>query len=309
MSADDSSPESVDGRSPAGREPGLDGVVPFRFECQRSGRCCTGGAGFIWVEEREVAALAAAVEMSEEAFAQHYLRTAVDPRSGVQRLSLRERGTPGDTGAACALLEGGRQCTVYAARPEHCRSYPHWKSILEDREAFESARETCPGITPLATAEQREVAFEALRVLYDELDSAIAELQPLCVRSGLCCRFEEVGHELYATNLEADYAAERRPQAPAPEAPGRCPYHVKGVCQAREGRPIGCRTYFCDPRTEQRLAEVHEQFLARARRIERENDYPAGYARFPAMLAIRGVGRVADIEAMKDEGTHQDDER
>jgi Fe-S-cluster containining protein len=275
-------------------EPGLEGVVPFRFECQRSGRCCTGGAGFIWVEEHEVAGLAASLELSEESFSARYLRRAVDPRSGRERLSLREQGVPGDSGAACSLLEGQRECTVYAARPEHCRTFPHWGSILTDREAFETARATCPGITPLATPGQQAVAFEQLAELYEELDAVIADLQPLCVRSGLCCRFEEAGHELYATHLESDYAAARHPQAPPPEAEGRCPYHVAGVCTAREGRPLGCRTYFCDARTEERLAEVHEEFLARIRRIERECGYPAGYSRFPAMLATRGVGRGED---------------
>lgn len=277
-------------------EPGLGGVVPFRFECQRSGRCCTGGAGFVWVEEHEVAALARAVGLSEESFAERYLKRAVDPRSGAERLSLRERGAPGDSGAACSLLEGQRECTVYEARPEHCRSFPFWGSVLTDREAFETARTTCPGITPLATAAQQEVAFEQLSRLYEELDGVIAELQPLCVRSGLCCRFEEAGHELFATHLETDYAAARHPEAPAPEAPGRCPYHVAGVCTAREGRPLGCRTYFCDARTEERLAEVHEQFLARIRQVERECGYPAGYSRFPAMLAARGVGTPRDAE-------------
>ena len=108
--------------------------------------------------------------------------------------------------------------------------------------------------------------------------------------SGLCCRFEEADHLLYATALEADFAAHKQPDAPAPEAEGRCPYHVGGVCTAREGRPIGCRTYFCDPTTEVALQEVHEETLARLRAMERSLGYPAAYAPFPALLEARGVG-------------------
>ncbi len=269
---------------------GLAAATPFRFECQRSGRCCSGHAGYVWVAEDELEGLARALDMTVLAFSQHHLRKVIDPRTGEQRLSLRERGAPGSSGAACALLDGSAECSVYAARPEHCRSYPYWPSILGESAAFEAARATCPGITPLATAEQRAGAFAALEPLYAELDEEIGALQPLCVRSGLCCRFEEAGHELYATNLEADYAASKLPEAPTPEAEGRCPYHIAGVCTAREGRPVGCRTYFCDPNTQAQLEELHEEFLARVRLIEREHDYPAGYARFPAMLRVRGVG-------------------
>ena len=72
----------------------------------------------------------------------------------------------------------------------------------------------------------------------------------------------------------------------------RCPYHVGGRCTAREGRPLGCRTYFCDTRTEDALAQTHELLLRRVREIARDTGYPEGYARFPRMLAARGVGRV-----------------
>jgi hypothetical protein len=65
---------------------------------------------------------------------------------------------------------------------------------------------------------------------------------------------------------------------------------VAGRCTAREGRPLGCRTYFCDRRTTSVLQEAHEHFLARIRRIEAETGYPHGYGEFPAQLASRGVG-------------------
>ena len=47
----------------------------------------------------------------------------------------------------------------------------------------------------------------------------VVEVQgrPVCIVRGVCCRFEEAGHELYATALEADYARDRHPEAPAPE--------------------------------------------------------------------------------------------
>jgi Fe-S-cluster containining protein len=272
-------------------DPGLQGLVPFRFECQRSGRCCTGGTGNVWVESDEIAGLADAAGCTREHFESHYLREVPDPRTGERRLSIREAaGNSGGSGAACSLLEGTRHCTVYEARPKHCQTFPYWNSVLEDKDGFEAARSTCPGIRQVPTEAMQAEAFEQLEALYKELDAEIAAHHPRCEMSGLCCRFEEADHVLYATALETDYATAKHPTAPAPEAPGRCPHHVAGVCTAREGRPLGCRTYYCDPLTEEALLDVHESYLQRLRAIERSTNYPAVYAPFPAQLAQRGVG-------------------
>ncbi len=272
-------------------QPGLTGVVPFRFQCQRSGRCCTGGTGFVWVEEDELEGLARAAGQAPEAFASGHLRRVNDPATGRQRLSLREGpGHAGGSGDACSLLEGHNHCSVYEARPRHCRSFPFWDGVLTDPEAFERARSTCPGIAPEVDPERAARAFEALEALYAELEDELAVLAPRCELSGVCCRFEEVGHTLFATALEADHAVRLQPQAPPPAAEGRCPYHVGGLCTAREGRPLGCRTYFCDEPKREALEALHERTLARVRAIEREAGYPARYAPFPEQLAERGVG-------------------
>ena len=69
-------------------DPGLLGVVPFTFECHRCGHCCSGGSGFVWVEEEELGGLARAMEMEEGAFIERYVRSTPDPRTGALRLSL-----------------------------------------------------------------------------------------------------------------------------------------------------------------------------------------------------------------------------
>lgn len=236
--------------------------------------------------------MAAALGMQSGPFAERFLREVPDPKSGQLRLSLREREE--GSGGRCILLEGHNDCSVYEARPEQCRTFPFWESILSDPAAFERARAVCPGIAVRAAADRRERAFKRLEQLYAELEERVAELAPRCEMSGLCCRFEEAGHELFATALEADYAVEHnkgwvQSGSPGPLASGRCPYHVDGMCKAREGRALGCRTYFCDPRTEVALEDLHEEYLRRVRDIEKECEYPAAYGRFPAMLAARGV--------------------
>jgi len=266
-------------------DPGLDAVVPFHFGCQRSGRCCTAGEGHVWLEEGEAESMASVLGMDPEAFAERFLRQVPDPKSGRLRISLR------DDHGRCVLLEGTRECTVYEQRPAHCRSFPYWPSVLADPDAFERARAVCPGITVLVAEDLRARAFAQLEALYAELEAELAALAPRCELSGFCCRFEEAEHDLYATGLEADFAAERHPEAPAPEAEGRCPYHVAGRCQAREGRPLGCRTYYCDDSKREALESLHESYLARVRELESSLGYPASYGLFTAMAAARGIGR------------------
>ncbi|MEO0651351.1 MAG: YkgJ family cysteine cluster protein, partial [Planctomycetota bacterium] len=240
--------------------------------------------------EGEVERLAAAAGAEPEAFRERYVRTVADPRTGELRAALREE-VDADGRGRCVFLEGANHCRLYAARPSHCASFPFWPSVLESRAGFERARETCPGLEPADDGVDREPAFAEMERLYAELDRVVERSHSVCLARGLCCRFEEAGHELFATGLEADYAAARHPKAPEPEAEGRCPHHVAGKCSAREGRPLGCRTYFCDPQTEDAMTAVHEEFLGRIRAIERRHGIPRTYGRFPAQLAARGVGR------------------
>lgn len=224
--------------------------------------------------------------MTVEAFARAHLVRVNEGARGAA-LSLREVAGSGDSGGECSLLREGRECATYEARPRQCREFPFWPSILEDRSAFERARAVCPGIVPLPTAEVRERAFRELASLYEDADERIAALAVECVQRGVCCHFESYGHELWATALEVDYALRCHPDPPPPEGIGRCPYHVEGRCAARVGRPLGCRTFFCDPVGEAERQALHEELLARIRLIERKTGYPASYGEFPELLRRR----------------------
>src|SRR5580698_7318774 len=97
----------------------------LKFECTQCGNCCTGAPGFVWVNEAEIAALAAEVGMENvEKFEQKYVRKVGNRRS------LKEFSN-GD----CVFFDGeARKCTVYGARPRQCRTWPFWNSNLETPE-------------------------------------------------------------------------------------------------------------------------------------------------------------------------------
>ena len=262
----------------------------FEWTCLRSGRCCTVGGGdgtvtrgIVRVQEDEIQALAQSAGMTEEAFCAHHLRTVPDPVDGQLILSLREQPVSG----ACTLLEGSNQCTVYEARPEHCRTFPYWKGILNDPADLERARAVCPGIRMIPSAEQKAAAFEELQELYGRVAKWVESSRVVCLSRGVCCHFEDAGHELMAGSLEADYCVEKNPKTSVPAAPGRCPYHVEGKCTAREGRPLGCRTYFCHAGYAEALEAGHEKFLGEIRDIEKRHGYSSSYARFVELLEAR----------------------
>jgi Fe-S-cluster containining protein len=260
------------------------------------------GEGHVYLAPGEDEALAATLGLAPTIFRERFLRLVTDPRTGALRPALREAEHLPPGNGRCALLEGHNHCSVYKARPSHCQRFPYWDSVMEGGEGFERALETCPGIEPEPTPQDRQAAFAALAALYGELERKIAASGSVCLARGVCCRFEQAGHELFATSLETDYAASVKPDAPAPEAPGRCPYHQAGRCTNREGRPLGCRTYFCDPQTEPAMQALHESLLAEIRSIAQRHGFAPSYTRFPEALEWRGVGRVTPETTPQSQG-------
>ncbi|HEX5106615.1 MAG TPA: YkgJ family cysteine cluster protein [Pirellulaceae bacterium] len=107
----------------------------LRFTCTQCGDCCTGAPGYVWVTNEEIAALAAQIGESVARFEELYVR-----RVGARK-SLREFPT-GD----CVFFDNQRRkCTVYDARPRHCRTWPFWDSNLKSPADWAHTCDVCPG--------------------------------------------------------------------------------------------------------------------------------------------------------------------
>lgn len=233
-------------------DPGLDGVVPFRFECHRCGHCCSGQSGFVWLKEGEIERLAATLGATPAAFAARHVRTARDPRSGELRSALRETEAEG---GRCTLLVGRNTCSAYAARPDHCRTFPYWDSVLGEPAAFEAARATCPGIAVVVDEAVRVRAFAALSALYASMEAGDAP--------ATCCLTHERPEKTFATALEVDFALA--------DTPVRF-----GSCRLGDRRPSACRT-----------SVQSEECQQAVRAIEREVGYPAAYSELADMISVR----------------------
>jgi Fe-S-cluster containining protein len=122
----------------------------LRFECTQCGHCCSGAPGFVWVNDDEIAQMAAAMEMEVDSFSHKFVRQVGNYRSLVEY-------PDGD----CIFLDPQtRGCMVYQARPIQCRTWPFWSSNLNSRRAWGETCRVCPGAGTgqLYTLEQIEVA-------------------------------------------------------------------------------------------------------------------------------------------------------
>jgi Fe-S-cluster containining protein len=106
----------------------------LRFQCTRCGHCCTGEPGNVWVNEEEVAAIAAHRGETVEVV------TAVYTRPEGRRRSLREKAN-GD----CVFYDRDEGCTVYPVRPRQCRTWPFWEGNVVTPAAWEQTCKICPG--------------------------------------------------------------------------------------------------------------------------------------------------------------------
>jgi uncharacterized protein len=107
----------------------------LRFTCSQCGDCCTGAPGHVWVNNDEIAAIAAVIGMDLVQFEDQYVR-----RVGARK-SLKEFPN-GD----CVFFNNEtRGCSVYAARPRQCRTWPFWDSNLKTPEDWKHTCSVCPG--------------------------------------------------------------------------------------------------------------------------------------------------------------------
>jgi len=87
------------------------------------------------VNKKEIAELAATLEIDVEQFEKSYVR-----RVGIRK-SLVEFPN-GD----CVFFDNvARSCKVYQARPRQCRTWPFWDSNLKSESAWQETCEVCPG--------------------------------------------------------------------------------------------------------------------------------------------------------------------
>lgn len=130
-----------------------------------------------------------------------------------------------------------------------------------------------------------------IRAVHAACAAQVQARRPLCLASGACCHFERYGHRLYVTGLETAWTLRELGAAPSLEtvaaaaARGDCPFLVGSQCGAHAARPLGCRTYYCDPLAQHWQQDLSETLLARIRALHDACSLPYRYGDWRTMLA------------------------
>lgn len=124
-----------------------------------------------------------------------------------------------------------------------------------------------------------ESARRELAEIYARADEAIMATGAVCWLRGDCCDFPREEHRLWASSVEVAWIREKHPEPFAPES-DLCPFWVAGRCTERERRPLGCRTYFCDPRFRDETEAIYERFHAEIRALAERHGVPYRYVSF-----------------------------
>ena len=134
-------------------EPWYQGGLHFR--CTRCGNCCTGAPGFVWVEESELAAIAAFRGEDVDLVRALYTRPVDDDRT------LREK-----LNHDCIFYDREQGCTIYPVRPRQCRTWPFWESNVRTPEAWQRTCKICPGAGQgtLISAEEITERIQVIRM-------------------------------------------------------------------------------------------------------------------------------------------------
>lgn len=101
------------------------------FKCQECGTCCRW-SGHVLLTDTDIVRLAAASGIPEEQFIERYTILAANRC----QLSLAD-GPDG----SCILLSG-KHCTLYEARPDQCRGFPHGWRVAEGCPALKALDKT-----------------------------------------------------------------------------------------------------------------------------------------------------------------------
>ncbi len=285
------------------------------FRCTACGQCCTGEPGNVWVTPEEIRGLARARGMSVRAFKKQYVhkvgrRLSLKEKASGDCVML-------ENGKCTVYDDKPLRCTTFPFWKEVMAYEKEWVETAErcegigqgDRYSREEIERMVGGdpapllekharppetpvvsrfdengrpkpATPPETSERVDwdAAFAALEDLYAQLERELPRYRFTCSASGNCCDFDAYGHRLYVTTLEAEYFFRNSDETRANEDARACPaWGPDRLCKARQGRMLGCRTYFCGPYPVEGPEALHERYQAQVTKLHERFGIPYAY--------------------------------
>lgn len=101
------------------------------------GNCCIGESGYIWINQQEIKRLSDLLKISIDEVKTKYLKKIN------YKYSIKEKQLSTDNFACVFFNTDLKQCSIYDARPNQCRTFPFWDYFKEnEKEVYEE----CPAI-------------------------------------------------------------------------------------------------------------------------------------------------------------------
>jgi uncharacterized protein len=111
------------------------------FPCTQCGTCCRGEGG-IYLSREEIEGISLFLNLPQQIFLDKFCIY----RNGKIYIHIREDGY-------CHFSQKGR-CSIHQVKPAPCRQWPFFPPMLIDQTNWETARNSCPGLTPFRTLEE-----------------------------------------------------------------------------------------------------------------------------------------------------------
>ena len=134
----------------------------LQFECTLCGACCTGAPGYVSFTKEEAKLMAKSLGVTLERFMRDYTHL------GPAGISLNEVET--EHGFDCVFLDrdslpGKAVCSLHAARPKQCRTFPWWPEIIKSERAWNETARTCEGINrgAFVPVEEIRISVETMK--------------------------------------------------------------------------------------------------------------------------------------------------
>ncbi|MEA3384204.1 MAG: YkgJ family cysteine cluster protein [Campylobacterota bacterium] len=101
------------------------------------GNCCIGESGYIWISKDEIVKLASYLNINVEELAYRYLFKVG------YKFSIKEKQLTTNSYACIFFDIDKKQCGIYDARPNQCRTFPFWEYFKNN---IKEVKEECPAI-------------------------------------------------------------------------------------------------------------------------------------------------------------------
>lgn len=116
----------------------------IQFECQGSGQCCVshGEYGFVYVTAADRKRMAKLRGIPTSEFTKNFCLKD----EGLFRLRDGVSDNPKTPDAKPCVFLVKKRCTVYAARPAQCRTWPFWPETMSAKGWAKDVAKFCPGV-------------------------------------------------------------------------------------------------------------------------------------------------------------------